>query len=183
MIKICPASVNEAALIADIGAKSFFETFLTVFTPEDMRLYLLDNYNPEKITKEILNPNSKFYLAYYNNEPSGYMKLVYSRTPEALIDIEIDIDIEKNKYTASIELQKLYVLNEYHNMGVGKELMKICFNYAKEKGYDSIWLCVLQENLKAVEFYSGWDFKQFGTKNIMVGLANKEHSLMVKQIL
>lgn len=173
MIKICNASAGDAALIADIGAKSFFDTFQTVFTPEDMRLYLLDNYNPEKITKEILNTNSKFYLAYYNNEAVGYMKLANSPVPDTLI----------KKHTSSIELQKLYVLKEYHNMGVGKELMKTCIDYANEKGYDSIWLCVLQENLKAVEFYNRWNFKQFGTKNILVGLTNKEHSLMVKQLL
>jgi len=172
MIKIQPASAKDTELIAGIGAQSFQETFHSVFTPEDMRLYLLDNYNPEKITKEILNPNSKFYLAYYNNEAAGYMKLSNSPVPDTLI----------NKYTSSIELQKLYVLKEYHNMGVGKELMKTCISYTKEKGYDSIWLCVLLENLKAVEFYRGWDFKQFGTKNILVGLTNKEHSLMVKPI-
>lgn len=173
MIKICNVSAGDAALIADIGAKSFFDTFQTVFTPEDMRLYLLDNYNPEKITKEILDPNSKFWLAYYNNEAAGYMKLANSPVPDTLI----------NKYTSSIELQKLYVLKEYHNMGVGKELMKTCIKHSKEKGYDSIWLCVLQENLKAVKFYEDWGFRVFGSKNITVGLANKEHSLMIKPIL
>jgi diamine N-acetyltransferase len=172
MIEIRIAASSDAELIAGIGAQSFHETFHSVFTSEDMRLYLLNNYNPEKITKEILDPNSKFWLAYYNNEAAGYMKLANSPVPDTLIE----------KFTSSIELQKLYLLKEYHNMGVGKELMKTCIKYAKEKGYDSVWLCVLQENLKAVKFYEDWGFRVFGSKNITVGLANKEHSLMVKQI-
>ena len=72
------------ALIADIGARSFYGTFSQAFAPEDMRLYLIEKYSPELITKEIINPNAKFYLAYYNDTPAGYMKLVKSPVPEGI---------------------------------------------------------------------------------------------------
>lgn len=50
----------------------------------------------------------------------------------------------KDKYR--YELKKIYILKEYHGMGIGKMLVKEFVSKVKELGYNSLFLWVLASN-------------------------------------
>src|SRR4030095_16658034 len=168
MIKIRPAGINDSEIIADVGSRSFQDAFGMRNSPEDMQKYLSEKFSLENIIKEISDVNAKFFIAYFNEIPAGYLKLVKSDVPEEI------------KSRNSLELQRIYVLKQYYDKKVGKELMQLCFDYAIDNDFDSVWLGVWQLNDKAVEFYKRWGFEIRGIRNFMLGNDLKEDYLMEK---
>jgi ribosomal protein S18 acetylase RimI-like enzyme len=168
MISIRPAGIKDSEIIADIGSRSFQDAFGSRNSPEDMQKYLLEKFSIENIKKEISDINANFFIAYYQEIPAGYLKLIKSEVP-----IEI-------KTGNSLELQRIYVLKEYYDKKIGKELMQLCIKYAKENNFESVWLGVWQLNNKAVEFYKRWGFKISGTRSFKLGDDIKNDYLMVK---
>lgn len=170
MIAIKHADVSDAKVIADVGSRSFYDAFAEGNTPENMQNYLAEKFNVEHVTEEISNPDAEFCLAYFNNTPCGYLKLIKSTLPEQIKDLN------------SLELQRIYVLKEYYDKKIGKEMMQFAVDFAKNNGYDSIWLGVWQLNYRAVNFYKKWGFETFGTRNFKLGTDVKDDFLMIKKL-
>jgi len=170
MIDVKPAGINDAALISALGAKSFIEAFGESNKPEDIRLYVAEKFSLEHIKEEVSDPLAYFFLAFYSGKPAGYAKLLHSSLPHMIKD--------RN----AIEMQRIYALKEYYDKKVGKELMDCCLDFAFNKGYDSMWLGVWQQNNRAIEFYKKWEFEVFGTRNFRLGNDIKVDYLMIKKI-
>lgn len=56
------------------------------------------------------------------------------------------------------ELVKLYLLNEYRGKGIGKELMERSIAFAKNFGYDSLYLETMDELSSAIQLYRNLGF-------------------------
>ena len=171
MINIKHVLADDAALIANIGAKSFFDAFSESTSPEDMQNYLLEKFSAVNITKEIADPDSEFFAAYYNNIPAGYMKLIKNPLPEKIKD--------RN----AIELQRIYLLKEFYGKKIGNEMMRVCVDFVQERGFDSIWLAVWHLNQRAVKFYKQRDFEIFSTRTFRLGNDLKDDYLMIKYLI
>lgn len=50
----------------------------------------------------------------------------------------------------SCELKSLYLLKRYHGMGYGKRLIEKAIGYAKEWGYEKMYLDTLSESKRAI---------------------------------
>lgn len=68
------------------------------------------------------------------------------------------------------ELVKLYVASEFRGKKIGYHLMEICFNSAKELGYNQLYLETLPELSKAIGLY-----KQVGFKSLSKSLGDSGH--------
>ena len=169
MIDIKQAGIDDATLISGLGAKSFFEAFGEHNKKEDVELYIAEKFSIEHIKEEVSDPMASFFLAYYNENPAGYAKLINSMLPEQIKDLK------------AIEMQRIYVLKEYYSRKIGKELMLHTLDYAFSKGFNSMWLGVWQKNDSAVEFYKKWGFEIFGTRNFQLGSDIKDDFLMIKK--
>lgn len=53
----------------------------------------------------------------------------------------------------SCELKSLYLLERYHGMGHGKCLLRKAIDYAKEFGYEKMYLDSLSTSKKAIALY------------------------------
>lgn len=73
----------------------------------------------------------------------------------------------------SAELQRLYVLPEYHGTDSSKSLVSEALKKCSEKGIDSIWLSVYSGNSRARKFYSKFGFQEIGTTYYQMG--NEKH--------
>ncbi len=60
------------------------------------------------------------------------------------------------------EVKAIYILKDYHNMGIGKSLMNVCL--AKLSMQHKIYVWVLDRNQQAIDFYTHMGFKEDGTK-------------------
>ena len=144
------ANENDSSLLADIGRKTFYDTFIDGNTEEDMALYLSEHYSSELQSSEIADPNTTFLIAEINEVAVGFTKLKAQSKGEGVTG------------TNPMELQRIYSLKEYIGKGVGAELMNASIREAKEKGFNCIWLGVWEKNERAIKFYERWGFKQVG---------------------
>jgi hypothetical protein len=59
--EIIAVTLNDLAVLQQIGRETFYESFSSVNTEENMTQYLAEAYSLEKLTDELNNPNSSFY--------------------------------------------------------------------------------------------------------------------------
>ena len=167
-IKSC--SLQDAEALMSIGIRTFRDTFDDVNTPENMMLYLSQTFTLRKIKDEIREPGSVFFLAEKEEDPVGYARIRTSKTPEGLDGYSV------------IEIERLYADKKQIGKRVGYHLMTTCLHYAKEHGYDLVWLGVWEHNDRAIAFYEKWGFEKFGQHLFMLGKDQQTDLLMKKKL-
>ncbi len=156
-IEIKKATLSELEIIRKISTETFTETFSGVNTAANMANYIQENFNAEKLTSEINNPNSAFYSATLENENIGYMKLNFG-----------DAQTEKQEEN-NLEIHRIYVLQAFHGKKVGQLLLDKVLKIAKEMAVNSVWLGVWEENHRAIQFYSKNGFVKFDQHIFILG--------------
>lgn len=151
------ANETDATLLADLGRKTFSDTFSEDNTPEDMALYLSEHYTPEIQRFELQDPHTVFLIAENNTIPVGYAQLKGHSTEAGVAG------------THPMELQRIYTLQEYIGKGIGSALMKASIREAKARGFTCLWLGVWEKNKRAIQFYEKWGFKQVGSHSFVLG--------------
>ncbi|WP_268627743.1 GNAT family N-acetyltransferase [Paenibacillus alvei] len=66
------------------------------------------------------------------------------------------------------DLTSIYILKEYHGIGLGKELLKQLFLHFKFLGYENIFVDVLEDN-KTRYFYEHYGAKLCDSTQIIIG--------------
>jgi ribosomal protein S18 acetylase RimI-like enzyme len=166
-ITIIKADVSLAATIATIGKKSFRRAFEHLFeSKEELFEYIEHTYDPVKLAKSIRKENNVYFLAVINGKPAGFAKVK---------KISLNEHIET---VAQMELQKIYVLQEYHGRGVGTALLKEVRNLAREIYPDYLWLDTHVSNEKAIRFYERNGFKKIGKFFFTIGTQTFEYHVM-----
>lgn len=166
-IIIKEVSAKEIETLQIIGKQTFFETFSQNNTQEDMDKYLNENFAIDKLCAELNNPGSSFFIAWDQERPVGYLKL---NTGKA--------QTEKQDETA-FEIERIYVLKEYHGKKVGQLLYEKAKQIALLKNADYIWLGVWEENPKAIKFYKKNGFLEFGKHIFKLG-NDEQTDIMMK---
>ena len=170
-IRIRPATMNDARLLAELGAKTFHDTFRPSNTGEDMELYLANNFSTEQLEGELKEEGTIFIIAEDEDKAVGYAKMRRPEEPEGLN--------ESNQ----IEIERIYSSKEYIGKAVGKTLMEGCLDIAKKAGHKVAWLGVWEHNLRAISFYEKWGFIQFGTHPFLLGTDLQTDILMKKELV
>ena len=134
-LSIQVATAKDAAHIALLGRITFTETFGHLFRyhHELMEYYDL-TFSVEKIRNSIEKVTNIFWIARYNDLPVGYAKLKLNSPSEFIEDPDI------------AQLQKIYVLKDYHDKKLGYQLQEILLEKARSLDFKTIWLSVLEEN-------------------------------------
>jgi GNAT superfamily N-acetyltransferase len=150
-------TTGDTAMLSELGAKTFFDTFAKDNTPENMALHLKQSFSPEIQLAELSAPEHVFLIAEGENTPIGYAQLILGSHDPSL------------QGTRPLEIRRIYAAREYIGRGIGKLLMEASIREAKQRGCDCIWLGVWEKNPRAIEFYKRWGFKETGTKIFVVG--------------
>ena len=156
-IEIVKAKLSDIDKLQLLGERTFFESFSSQNTAEDMENYLSENFNREKILSELDNPESEFYLAKIQRANVGYLKLNFG---SAQTDIK-----DQN----SIEIERIYVLSDYQGNKIGQVLYNQALQIANERNALYIWLGVWEKNLGAIRFYKKIGFEEFGRHDFVLG--------------
>jgi diamine N-acetyltransferase len=152
------ATSADAALVADLARRTFYESFARYNTEENMRIFLDEQSPRERQMAEVGAPGRTFLLALLDDEPVGYASLRESEPPEGL------------KGEKGIEVVQLYSDQRLIGKGVGPALMQACLDLARQQEKEWIWLGVWEHNLRAIAFYTKWGFERFGEHIFLVGL-------------
>ena len=100
-MKITRITTNEIDQLQKIGRQTFYETFSTGNTQENMQKYLDERFSIEKLTAELNDKNAIFYFAQLENKIVGYLKINFG-------DSQTELKDDK-----SLEIERIYVLKEF----------------------------------------------------------------------
>ncbi len=164
------ASNDDAELIADLSRKTFYETFGYVNTKENMDKFMNEQFSREMLIREVSEPGNTFLLAFDGDIPVGYVRMREGRKFPEFEDKD------------SIEIVRIYAVNTYIGMGIGKQLMRQCIFIAKELKKEIIWLGVWEKNPRAIAFYAKWGFEKFAEHNFLLGDDLQKDWLMMKKL-
>lgn len=169
-VKIRRAEREDAGLLAELGARTFSETFARDNTSQDMSAYLAASFSVAQQVAELADPASTFLLAEVDGLATGYAKLHNGLAAE---------DIEGAR---PVELVRLYVSREWLGRGIGEALMRACVNEARQAGHDAIWLGVWERNWRAQAFYRKWNFHAVGEHVFQLGSDPQRDILMRRAV-
>ena len=157
-------------MLAELGARTFSDTFAADNTPEDMAAYLASSFGPSQQAAELADRRCSYQIAEVNGVATGYALLRSGNAPNGVTG-------EK-----PIELVRLYISRESLGSGVGAALMQACIDEAKERGYETLWLGVWENNQRAQAFYRKWNFTEVGTHLFQLGDDLQTDILMQRSI-
>jgi ribosomal protein S18 acetylase RimI-like enzyme len=164
-------TLQDAELLAELGARTFSETFAVDNTPQNMAAYLATAFTPTQLAADLADPRCVFLIAEGEGTAVGYAMLRSGAAPE---------QVTGNR---PIELVRLYVSRASLGSGVGAALMQACIELSRQRGHETIWLGVWEHNLRAQEFYRKWNFHEVGTHVFQLGEDAQTDLLMQRKIL
>lgn len=167
MFEIRQIGIQDIEQLQAIGRQTFAETFAESNSAEDMAKYLEEAYAHDKLSAELADPNSEFYLASLEQEVIGYLKLNFGNAQTELKD---------NK---ALEIERIYVAKAFHGKKLGQLLYDKAIEVAKEKMVDYVWLGVWEENHRAIQFYTKNGFVAFD-KHVFVLGNDAQTDIMMK---
>lgn len=160
----------DAALLADLGSRTFYQAYHPFFPVDEMAAYLAKNFIPADIEAELATGTSWFFVLWQGDAPLGYTKLRSDRSHEVVAG--------RN----ALEMQRIYLLDEAKGKGAGKVLLVDSENFCKKQGYECMWLAVWQENKDAQAFYLRNGFANRGTAVFKWPNGETHDFVMVKEM-
>lgn len=152
------ATSADASDLADLAKVTYAETFAKEYPPGKLELFLSENFAVEKIRNELKDKNVLYFLAEESSTPVGYAKLVQNSVPS-------DIALSE-----PIELERLYILQNWHGSGLANKFMNICISEAQQLASKTLWLAVWEHNSRAKAFYSREGFRQVDVAKVCDGV-------------
>jgi len=122
------------------------------------------NINDFYKCNNIWNMNKKKQLAdkfYSELENGNRITFVYTEQDEYIGEVSLVFDMNDFDYTIDgkrIYLSRFLVKKEMRNKGIGKQLLKHIFEYAKELGYSEMSVGVDLDNYVAILVYHKYGF-------------------------
>ena len=169
-VTIRKATEADASLLAEVGARTFDDTFAADNSPEDMASYLASAFGPSIQAAELADPSATFLIAEVDGEAAGYAKLQASDAPGCVVGDK------------PIEIVRLYAERKFHGRGVGAALMRECLRAAEQAGAQTMWLGVWEHNHRAQAFYRKWGFRQVGDHEFRLGADIQTDILMAREL-
>ncbi|WP_078596504.1 GNAT family N-acetyltransferase [Evansella clarkii] len=163
-------TVADLQKLQEISTVTFNETFKDQNSPENMKAYVEKAFNLEQLEKEVLHPNSQFYIIFVKNELAGYLKVNTSNAQSEEMGEE------------AIEIERIYIINTFHKQGLGKQLLNKAIEIAEEQNKKKIWLGVWEKNENAIAFYKKLGFVQTGAHSFYMGDEEQTDYIMVKTL-
>lgn len=170
------AGLEDAGLLASLGARAFSETFAKDNTPEDLADYLRQSFSPEKQAEELAQPGSLIFILEIDGSPAGYTRLQDNST-----DATLSESAEWNNLH-QMELIRIYLLQAWTGHRLGDVLMHACIEQAQIHGVDVLWLGVWERNPRAIAFYKRWGFEIAGKHTFQLGQDSQTDFVMVRRV-
>lgn len=158
--------------ISSLGSQVYSQTFGHSLSAEDLNAYLTETYSFAQITEE-LSDRSKHFIVACDSQRNvvGFAQLTEGTLEDCIVT-------EKQP----VELQRLYVHSNYHGLGIGKCLIQKIEELARQKGFQTLWLGVWEQNYSAQKVYEKMGFVKVGQHGFKMGKCVQTDHIMKKYI-
>lgn len=148
---------DDAKALAELAERTFRDTFAADNTPKDMDRHCRDRYGEAIQAAEIADPRRLTLLCVDGARQAGFAQLHWGDAPACV------------KAAAPGEIQRLYVVADWHGRGVARQLMDACIAAMEARGSDVAWLGVWERNPRAIAFYRKCGFVEVGEHVFALG--------------
>jgi len=171
-VNIRAAEANDVEAIAALGAEVFTSSFGYSLPASDLQEYLVSAYSPLSVASDLSNPNIDTIVACDDaDRVVGFSQMTRGTIEDCLEGSE-----------NPVELQRLYVAQDYHGRGVGKKLIEKVEEMARDGGFVTLWLGVWEENFKAHKVYERMGFTKVGHHDFKMGTCVQRDWVLTKKI-
>jgi ribosomal protein S18 acetylase RimI-like enzyme len=169
-IQISRATINDLILLQQLASTTFHESFAPMNKAADMKKYMDDSFSTEKMTAQLNDLFSEWYIASIDQQPVGYLKLNFGSSQTELKDIH------------AVEIERIYVLKAFHGKKIGQQLFDTALTIAQNKNAPYLWLGVWEHNQSALAFYTKNRLVPFDKHLFMLG-EDKQTDILMKREL
>ena len=156
-LTIRQATIADLHLISVLAITTHYEAYFELDPSHDLVDYCVNFFNLETVKNELESPKLTFLIVEFDGNAVGFAQL---REGKKIACIE-----GKN----AIEIQRIYVIEKMKGKRIGQALIEKCFQIAKEKGYETLWLGVWDKNIEAQKFYQKIGMENVGTTDFSDG--------------
>lgn len=168
--KINQVDQSELEQLRALCIQTFRETYDPVKDPEQFQAYIDKAFTEDQLRSELVRSASEYYFLRDGQKEIGYLML------------NVDDAQTEPKETHYLEIQRIYLLNEYKGQGLGTRLIDFTVERARTLGKSKIWLGVWEENEKAIQFYRSVNFFIAGEHTFMMGDIPERDWIMEKEV-
>lgn len=162
------AGPSDAEAVDRIFRTSFCDTFAHLYRSNDLETFL-GQFSNSSWQSELGDARFAFRLGEVEGEAVGYVKIG-----------PLTLPVEPNG--CGMELKQLYILKEFHGVGIAHALMDWAVCEAQNRGGDELFLTVYVDNHRARRFYERCGFEAVGRFDFMVGTQADEDIIMRKRL-
>ena len=146
-IDIQQVELSDLATLHKFCCEVYSQNFYNHWYEGGLEQYIEKVFGVDTLKMELSGNNVQYYLALIARKPVAFMKLnLFSNLP--------GFEMEKG-----IELDKIYILQQFKGMKIGKRLLDVAFDIANNNRKDIFWLSVIDTNREAILFYEKAGFK------------------------
>lgn len=151
------ATVDDAATLSSLCARTFTETFGHLYPAEDLEAFLGEAYTAERQATILGHPDYAVWLLEEDGVAVGHA----AAGPCGLPHPEVK--------PGDGELKRLYVLASHQGCGWGSRVFAEAERWLLRDGPRTLWIGVWSGNYGAQRFYARHGYEQVGTYEFPVG--------------
>jgi ribosomal protein S18 acetylase RimI-like enzyme len=164
------ATPEDARSLAELGRRTFHETFATGNDPADLEAYLSDAFGSTRQRAELEDPAIHTLICETAAGPAAYAQVRQDRRPDFV------------EGARPVELWRFYVGAEWHGRGIAHSLMESVLDRATFLDGDTLWLGVWEGNARAVAFYRKYGFEKVGAQEFLLGTDRQTDWVMARRL-
>jgi ribosomal protein S18 acetylase RimI-like enzyme len=167
---IIKATSKDAALLARLATTTFLQSHGHSAPEADINTYIAEKYNDTVLTEELNDPQHIYHILYHEGIAAGFSKMVF------------DLPFENSDQQNIAKLERIYILQEFYNLKLGRLLLQFNIDLAKQHQQAGMWLYVWKENTRAFNFYTRAGFTIIGSYDFQVSAmhSNPNHRLLLQ---
>lgn len=156
---IRPCAPGDEAALTLLGQATFLEAFAGTLHGSDIFAHCARMHSPQQYARWLQDPTMHLWVAEttHGATPVGYLVLSPADLP--LPDLS----------EADAEVKRVYLLHRFQGLGLGRRLMDIARDRARQLGRRRLLLGVYAQNHAAIGFYRTLGYHPVGTRTFRVG--------------
>ncbi len=158
------ANLNDIFPIRNVLWKTWEATYSSFIPEVDRRKYFDEYYNQEALQKMCMDSLIENIVVEESDTIVAYLRLA--------------INSEQERFYIS----SFYVLPEFQGKSIGNELLSLAVQKAKEKSFSAVWVGVMKENIRSVEWYKNRKFQFVEELPFTMGKTTVSHLIGCKKI-
>lgn len=150
--------------IRHIAWETWIATYAVFVPEEDLRAYFDDHYSPDALGALMADPSNGGFLASLHTAAAGFVRTHWEEK-------------EGRFYVSS-----LYVLPQFQGKGIGAGLMAASEGKALARGVRAVWLGVMEQNVRTLQWYRKTGFTFVEEAPFTMGKSTINHLIGFKTL-